>query len=309
MVAIDQVTKRFGSLAAVNAVSLTIKQGELFGLLGPNGAGKTTLINMLCGLLTPTAGTIRIAGRDINKEPRAIKRLIGVVPQELAIYEELSAAENVSFFASLYGLRGNELKAAVAESLEFTGLKEAAGKLPKTFSGGMKRRLNIACGLAHKPELIIMDEPTVGIDPQSRRYILEAVRGLNEQGRTVIYTTHYMEEAESLCTRNAIIDHGKIIAEGNSAELQALVKTSTRYVVSLKSETELDLSDLERIQGVLSAKTLENQVFIDIDKGVNNAAQIVNFFTSRGLPLISLELDAPNLESVFLTLTGRKLRD
>jgi ABC-2 type transport system ATP-binding protein len=309
MVKIDRLTKRFGNLAAVNAVSLEIARGEIFGLLGPNGAGKTTLINLLCGLLAPSAGSISIGGLDSVRDGLAAKRLIGVVPQDLAIYEELTAAENVRFFASLYGLRGAALKAAVAESLEFTGLADSAGKLPATFSGGMKRRLNIACGLAHKPELIVMDEPTVGIDPQSRHHILETVRRLNKQGCTVIYTTHYMEEAEALCTRSAIIDHGKIIAVGANAELQALVKAGSRYALTLKGEYPIDTAELEKIPGVLKASAAENRVYVDVDRGVANVGQIVGFFAERELPILSLELDAPNLEMVFLALTGRKLRD
>ena len=214
IVKLDQVTKKFGDVTAVDKVSLEIEEGEIFGLLGPNGAGKSTAINMITGLLTPDGGSISIFDKDVRKDRMVTKSYVGIVPQDVAIYEDLTSLENVKFFAGLYGLRGKELEAAALEALEFTGLSEKKNQFPKSFSGGMKRRLNIACAIAHKPKLIIMDEPTVGIDPQSRNHILQSVKKLNETGSTIIYTSHYMEEVEEICTRIAIMDHGKVIALG-----------------------------------------------------------------------------------------------
>jgi ABC-2 type transport system ATP-binding protein len=235
--------------------------------------------------------------------------MIGVIPQDLAIYEDLTALENVKFFASLYGLGGKALKDAAVRALDFTGLADAAHKYPKTFSGGMKRRLNIACGLAHQPEIIFMDEPTVGIDPQSRNHILESVKKLNQQGQTIIYTTHYMEEAESICSRVGIIDHGKIIALGTQEELRSLVKEKSRFIISMNIDYPVDTASLLKIHGVQKVEVLGNKVFIDNDKGVNNLTEIISYFTGNEIPVNNLELDVPNLEMVFLTLTGRKLRD
>ena len=309
MIRIEELTKKFADVTAVNNVSLTIERGEIYGLLGPNGAGKSTLINILCGLIFPTSGNVTINNYDIKKNIFQIKKMIGVIPQELAIYEDLPAYDNVSFFASLYGIRGQRLKEAVMNTLEFTGLKEVMKKYPKTFSGGMKRRLNIACGLAHGPEIVFMDEPTVGIDPQSRNHILESVKKLNKDGRTIIYTTHYMEEAESICSKIVIIDHGKIIAQGSTDELKSLVRDKSRFIVTMKTDYPVDSSQLAGIQGVLNVNTLGNKVFIDNDKGINNLTRIISYFSENEIPISNLELDATNLETVFLTLTGRKLRN
>lgn len=309
MIKINKLTKKYPGVTAVNNITLQIQSGEIFGLLGPNGAGKTTLINILCGLLSLTSGSVTINNYDIKKQMFKIKQLIGVIPQELAIYEDLTAYDNVKFFAGLYGLRGKALKDAVNHTLDFTGLKEAARKRPKTFSGGMKRRLNIACGLAHKPKIIFMDEPTVGIDPQSRNHILESVKKLNKQGCTIIYTTHYMEEAEILCNRIAIIDHGKIIARGTNEELQLLIKDKNRCIISMKDDFSVDIKRLLKIQGVLNVEYNNKRVFIDNEKGVNNIGQIISYFTDNQISINNIEMDAPNLEMVFLTLTGRKLRD
>ncbi|MBN2442211.1 MAG: ABC transporter ATP-binding protein [Spirochaetales bacterium] len=309
MIRIEGLTKKFAEVTAVNNVSLTIEKGEIFGLLGPNGAGKTTLINILCGLLPLTKGSVFIGNYDIKKNIHQVKKIIGVIPQDLAIYDDLTAYDNVKFFAGLYGIKGRELKDAVMNTLAFTGLEDSAKKYPKTFSGGMKRRLNIACGLAHGPEIIFMDEPTVGIDPQSRNYILEAVKKINKQGCTIIYTTHYMEEAESICSRIAIIDHGKIIAQGTNEELKVLIKDKSRFIISMKSDYYVDVKELAGIHGVLNVETLGNKVFIDNDQGINNLTQILSYFTAHNIQMSNLELDAPNLEAVFLTLTGRTLRN
>lgn len=229
------LTKKFGDFVAVDNMSLTIREGEIFGFLGANGAGKSTTINMISSLLRPTSGEIRILEKDIAKQSRFAKTNLGIVPQDLAIYEDMTAYENVSFFAGLYGLRGDKLKERAEEALEFVGLSDKAKSFPKNFSGGMKRRLNIACAIAHKPKLIIMDEPTVGIDPQSRNYILTSVRKLNESGCTIIYTSHYMEEVEEICSRIAIVDHGKIIAEGTKEQLKSTITDVKDIRIELKS--------------------------------------------------------------------------
>lgn len=228
------LTKKFDSRTAVDHISLDIREGEIFGLLGPNGAGKSTTLNMVCSLLKPTSGSIEAFGMDAAKNMNKIKRRIGYIPQDLAIHGNLKAWENVELFTSLYGIKGKELKAAIDDSLEFVGLLDRRGSYAKTFSGGMKRRLNIACAIGHRPDLMIFDEPTVGIDPQSRNFILEKIKQANENGATVIYTSHYMEEVEAICTRIAIMDGGKIIATGTREELVRLVSDDESANITLE---------------------------------------------------------------------------
>lgn len=230
----DGLTKKFDNKAVVDHVSLEIRKGEVFGLLGPNGAGKSTTMNMICSLLKPTAGNIELFGMDMKKNNKEIKSKIGYIPQELAIHGNLKAWENVELFTSLYNVKGQALRDAVDEALEFVELKDKRNLFAKTFSGGMKRRLNIACALGHKPELLIFDEPTVGIDPQSRNFIMERIKYANEQGTTIIYTSHYMEEVEALCTRIAIMDNGKIIACGTKEELKDMVRKEGEGDISLE---------------------------------------------------------------------------
>ena len=231
---ISGLTKKFDSRTAVDHISLEIREGEIFGLLGPNGAGKSTTLNMVCSLLKPTSGSIEVFGMDAAKHMKQIKRRIGYIPQDLAIHGNLKAWENVELFTSLYGIRGRELRAAVDESLAFVGLLDRKNSYAKTFSGGMKRRLNIACSIGHKPDLMIFDEPTVGVDPQSRNFILEKIREANENGATVIYTSHYMEEVEAICSRIAIMDNGRIIATGTRDELARLVTDGNPESVTLE---------------------------------------------------------------------------
>lgn len=217
------LTKKYQSKTVVDNLNIEIKKGEIFGLLGPNGAGKSTTMNMICSVIRPTAGSVEILGKDVWKQKKEVIHKIGYIPQELAIHGNLKAWENVELFTSLYGIKGAELKEAVNESLEYVGLLDRKQEFAKNFSGGMKRRLNIACAIGHEPELLIFDEPTVGIDPQSRNFILERIKESNKKGATVIYTSHYMEEVEAICTRIAIMDNGKIIACGTSEELKKLV--------------------------------------------------------------------------------------
>ncbi|WP_075718041.1 ABC transporter ATP-binding protein [Roseburia sp. 499] len=217
------LTKKYGSKVVVDSLNLEIKKGEIFGLLGPNGAGKSTTMNMICSITKPTAGKIELLGKDPWKQKKEVIQRIGYIPQELAIHGNLKAWENVELFTSLYGIKGEELRQSVDKSLEYVGLSERRSEFAKNFSGGMKRRLNIACAIGHQPELLIFDEPTVGIDPQSRNFILEKIKESNQNGATVIYTSHYMEEVEAICTRIAIMDNGKMIACGTSQELKQMV--------------------------------------------------------------------------------------
>ncbi|MFD0768897.1 ATP-binding cassette domain-containing protein [Bacillus sp. CGMCC 1.60114] len=306
---IKNLTKKFGDFIAVDNMSLSVAQGEIFGFLGSNGAGKSTTINMIAGLLRSNEGEINILGKNSKKHNRFAKMNIGIVPQDIAIYEELTAYENVKFFAGLYGLRGAELKARVEEALQFVGLSDKYKSYPKNFSGGMKRRLNIACAIAHRPKLIIMDEPTVGIDPQSRNYILQSVRKLNEMGSTIIYTSHYMEEVEEICTKIAIVDHGKIIAEGTKEQLKAIITDTKDIWIEVKSLENMDVNQLKEISGVKAVQIEENVIKVNSDTGVNNLNKIIQYFISHDIEIRSVEEQAPNLETVFLTLTGRKLRD
>ena len=305
------LTKKFGDFIAVDNVTLSIAEGEIFGFLGANGAGKSTAINTVAGLLRMNEGKIKVLGKDIHKNSKFAKKNIGIVPQDIAIYEDLTAIENVRFFAGLYGLRGAKLNERVGEALEFVGLSDKTKSYPKAFSGGMKRRLNIACAIAHQPKLIIMDEPTVGIDPQSRNYILNSVQKLNEMGCTVIYTSHYMEEVEEICTRIAIIDHGKIIAEGTKEQLKAIITNTKDIWIEVKTTERLDLNQLKAIQGVKEVQVdpEENRIKIHSGSEVNNLNNILQLFINSGIEIRAVEEKAPNLETVFLTLTGRNLRD
>ncbi|MFT8314171.1 MAG: ABC transporter ATP-binding protein [Clostridium sp.] len=309
IVRIENLVKKFGNTAAVDKITLGIEEGEIYGLLGPNGAGKSTTINMICGLLSPNEGTIEILGKDIRKNKIFAKRNIGIVPQDIAIYEDLTAYENVKFFAGLYGFRGKELKTRVEKALEFVGLIDKAKSFPKGFSGGMKRRLNIACAIAHRPKVIIMDEPTVGIDPQSRNHILQSVKKLNEMGSTIIYTSHYMEEIEEICTRIGIVDHGKLIAEGTKEELKSSISDTNTIWVTIQSLNNFQLDELNEINGVIGAELEDNIVKISSSQDVNNLDKIILFFTEKNIHIKNVETKTPDLETVFLTLTGRKLRD
>ncbi len=234
VVKMDGLIKKYDNKSVVDNLTLEIQEGEIFGLLGPNGAGKSTTMNMICSLLKPTAGNIELFGMDIKKDVNKIKPLIGYIPQDLAIYGNLKAWENVELFTSLYHIKGKELKIAIDEALDFVELTDRRNSFAKTFSGGMKRRLNIACALGHKPKLLIFDEPTVGIDPQSRNFILEKIKEANNDGTTVIYTSHYMEEIEAICTRIAIMDNGKIVAIGTKDELKNMVRKTKDEDISLE---------------------------------------------------------------------------
>lgn len=306
---VKQLTKKFGDFIAVDNITMSVKEGEIFGFLGANGAGKSTTINMIASLLRVTKGEIEVLGKNIAKHGKFAKTNIGIVPQEMAIYEDMTTYENVHFFAGLYGLRGAELKERVMEALAFVGLGDKHKSYPKNFSGGMKRRLNIACAIAHRPKLLIMDEPTVGIDPQSRNYILGSVKKLNEMGCTIIYTSHYMEEVEEICTRIAIIDHGKIIAEGTKGQLKAIITNQKNIGIEVRSAENLDKSKLAGIAGVNQVEVEDRIIKITSDSEVNNLNRIIQQLMADDIEIRSVEEHEPSLETVFLTLTGRSLRD
>ncbi|HSG41533.1 MAG TPA: ATP-binding cassette domain-containing protein [Anaerolineales bacterium] len=308
---VKDLVKTYGDFTAVKGISFDIKEGEIFSLLGPNGAGKTTTISMLSTLYTPTSGDATIGGHSISKDPMAVKQVIGVVPQEIALYEDLSARENLIFWGQMYGLSGKALNSRVDEVLEQIGLVDKAKNKVKTYSGGMKRRVNIGVGLLHKPRLLFMDEPTVGIDPQSRRAILDTVKDLNKMGMTVLYTTHYMEEAEELSDRVGIIDHGELIAIGTQDELTKQVGQTDTLILHIgeNEDTEALAESLKGLDGVLEAIAVDHEVSIVTPQAEDVLATIVGAANERGIKIRSIDIREPNLEAVFLHLTGRALRD
>jgi ABC-2 type transport system ATP-binding protein len=308
---VKDLVKKYGDFTAVNGISFDIKEGEIFSLLGPNGAGKTTTISILSTLYAPTSGEASIGGHSVTKEPMAVRNLIGVVPQELALYDDLSARENLVFWGQMYGLSGRTLKVRVEEVLEQIGLTEKAKNRVKTYSGGMKRRVNIGVGLLHKPSLLFMDEPTVGIDPQSRRAILDSVKALNQQGMTVLYTTHYMEEAEELSDRVGIIDHGELIAMGTQAELNRQVGEKDTLVLHIDESQngEALAAAVRKIHGVLKADITDHSVAVIAQEAKEIMAPVITTANELGIKIRSVDIREPNLEAVFLSLTGRALRD
>ena len=305
----EGLVKRFGDLVAVNGVSFAIEEGETFGLLGPNGAGKTTSISMAAGLLEPDGGAIHVAGTPIRTNSTAGKASIGLVPQELAIYPDLTATENLRFFGKLYGMAGDGLAIRVEEVLEVIGLGDRKDDLTKEFSGGMKRRLNIGIGLLHSPQLLILDEPTVGVDPQSRNAILEAVENLSGQGMAVLYTTHYMEEAERLCDRVAIIDEGAIKAEGTRRELVALVGQRDRVRVSATGDLARAASVAAAMHSVFEASPSDLGLEVLVAEASSILPELLSQVAANGATITGVEVFEPNLEAVFLHLTGKALRD
>ena len=309
IIRIDNLIKRYQDNVAIDHLSLDIEEGEIFGLLGPNGAGKTTLINSILGLTKIDEGTIKIFGRNFKAYEKEIKKQVGVVPQDLAIYEDLTAYENVSLFASLYGLRGKERQEKVKEALDFVGLLDRKDQYPKKFSGGMKRRLNIAIAIVHQPKLIIMDEPTVGIDPQSRNQILESVKILKERGATIIYTSHYMEEVEAISTNIAIMDKGRVIAKGTKEDLKGLIDFQEKASFNIENLEEDLIREMKEIKGITSLSYDGSMVEATWNKNQSKISEIVKLIVSNGYDLKGLKLEEPNLERVFLTLTGKKLRD
>jgi len=313
MLAVEHLVKEYGDLRAVDDVSFEARAGTVFGLLGPNGAGKSTAINCISGLLTPTAGRIAVSGHDVVKDGKAARQSLGIVPQELALYEDLPAIDNLRYWGKAYGLRGKLLEDRVATVLEFIGLADRAKDLPKEYSGGMKRRLNFGCGVVHQPRVLLLDEPTVGVDPQSRAKLFDLVEAARDAGACVLYTTHYMEEAERLCDSLAIIDHGKIIAQGTVAELKA--QLGARDALQLSGQfpdgamreaidgLRQDIADLE----ILSQA--EDSLLLTLPAASQHLPAIFAAVSSAGGNVTETSLRSPNLETLFLLLTGKELRE
>ncbi|MGO1562840.1 ABC transporter, ATP-binding protein [Actinomycetales bacterium JB111] len=309
VLSVDQVVRTFGDFTAVDGVSFRIEQGETYGLLGPNGAGKTTTISMVAGLIPATSGTITVVGERITASSIGPKRHIGLVPQDLAIYPELNARENLSYFGRLQGMDRSDLKSRIDEILELIGLADRAKEQTKKYSGGMKRRLNIGVGLLHRPQLLILDEPTVGVDPQSRNSILESVERLSTEGMAVLYTTHYMEEAERLCDRIGIIDSGKIQAEGTQDELIRIVGGVDKILLRGSGDLDAAATALGGIEAVTQVEVERRELRLDVKDAPTTVAEVVTTATSAGVSLADVEITRPDLESVFLHLTGKALRD
>jgi ABC-2 type transport system ATP-binding protein len=326
----DKITKKYGTVEVVHGISFQVEEGEVFGLLGPNGAGKTTSISMLTGLFPPTSGSAKIGGYDIQKEPLKAKQITGLVPQDLALYPTLSARANLNFFGRVYGLRGKDLKERVSDVLYIVGLADRADETIDKYSGGMKRRINIAAGLVHQPRLLFLDEPTVGVDPQSRNHIFESVQKLNrERGMTIIYTSHYMEEVQLLCNRVAIIDMGNLVALDTIKNLVAMLGGGVIQIGLNKVDDQI-LADLSALPAVKNASlapaialapttaasdggavaTSPNPVVkIEAVQSQQALIAVIQYFNEKDIPVVSLETLEPNLESVFLHLTGKKLRE
>jgi ABC-2 type transport system ATP-binding protein len=304
-----ELRKRFGRVEAVRGVSFHVDESETYGLLGPNGAGKTTTISMACGLLEADGGEIVVAGERLTTRSVEAKAAIGYVPQDLAVYPDLTARENLRFFARLYGLPSAKARTRVDEVLEVIGLTDRADDLAKTYSGGMQRRLNIGIGLLHRPRLLILDEPTVGVDPQSRNAILESVEQLSAEGMAVLYTTHYMEEAERLCDRIGIIDLGELKAEGTRAELVSLVGEHDRVLLEGDGDLEAAAAAARALSPVEAASVQDGGVQLLVEGARSVLPELLQTVVAAGVAVKGVEVDEPNLEAVFLHLTGKALRD
>lgn len=303
------LTKTYKDVKALKGLDMSIPKGIIYGLLGPNGAGKSTFINIVAGLVKADSGSLVISGRKLPDGYSQVKRMMGFVPQDLAIYEDLTAYENIAFFASLYGIKGKEKREKVEKALEFVSLTDRRKDRAKTYSGGMKRRLNLACGICHEPDILFLDEPTVGIDPQSRNHIMESIKKLNESGMTVIYTTHYMEEAETLCDKIGIIDHGEIIAEGTLETLQKGVSENELLFIDIDGNMDEMLRLISGTDGIIEAYIEKNGILVKHNGKKGILESIVRHTTNSGSEIHKLESRMPNLEDVFLSLTGRTLRD
>ena len=309
MIHIENLVKRYGDLVALNHLSLDIHEGEIFGLLGPNGSGKTTAINCLLSLLKYDKGIIEVFGQPMAPNNYQAKQQIGIVLQNVAVFDELTVYENIDYFCCLYVSDKKKRKELVDDAVRFVGLEEYCKMYPKKLSGGLLRRLNIACGIAHKPRLIIMDEPTVAVDPQSRNKILEGIQKLNAQGSTIIYTSHYMEEVEQICTRIAIMDHGRVIASGTSEELKKMIKTGETITVEAIFLEEKHLQDIRSLPHVFDLH-YENQILILRCTGAqHNLIRLLNYLQSQDITFGRVFSELPTLNDVFLEITGKQLRD
>ncbi|GAB2554525.1 ABC transporter ATP-binding protein [Gracilibacillus alcaliphilus] len=310
MIETVKLTKSFKGKNVVDEINFYIDEGESVGLLGPNGAGKSTTISVISSLIKPSAGDVKLYGKSIIKNPAAIRKILGIVPQEIALYEELSAYENLKFFGEIYKVKRSVLEERIQEILDMVGLRERQKELVKTFSGGMKRRVNIGAALLHRPKIIILDEPTVGIDPQSRNHILETVQKLNkENGTTILYTSHYMEEVEQLCKRVYIMDHGKIVASGSKTELLNILSSEDTIKIHLNETSDDILKKIQQIESVRHVDETDDGIRIISKKGNNILSSLIHTVESQGAEITNYQIETPSLEDVFLHLTGRTLRD
>ena len=309
IIKISNLVKRYGDLVALDHLELEIRRGEVFGLLGPNGSGKTTAINCILSLLKYDKGTIEVMGRPMSPTAYDIKRRIGVVMQNVAVFDEVTVRENIDYFCGLYIKDKRERARLVDEAIDFAELGDYRRFYPKKLSGGLLRRLNIACGIAHRPELIIMDEPTVAVDPQSRNKILEGILKLNREGATVLYTSHYMEEVEHICSRIAIMDRGRIVAMGTNNELKAMIRTGEIISVEAVGLTPEVIGHIKNMPGINSADIKDNLLIVKSKRGKSQLAAIVDYFNSRGISFSRMYSEVPSLNDVFLEITGKELRD
>ncbi|GIO37238.1 ABC transporter ATP-binding protein [Paenibacillus antibioticophila] len=310
MLEVFKLCKSYKGKRAVDEINLYLDEGDSVGLLGPNGAGKSTTISMISTLIKPTSGDIKFNGKSTVEDPAALRKVLGVVPQEIALYEELSAYENLKFFGKIYKVEKRLLEERIQDVLELVGLKDRQKEIVKTFSGGMKRRVNIGAALLHQPKILILDEPTVGIDPQSRTHILEMVRLMNEHsGTTVLYTSHYMEEVEQLCKRVYIMDHGKIIAAGTKAELMSILSNEDKIQIQLDRPSAPFVEAIKGLNNIHHVETNEETIRLITSRGSNALGLLVREAEKAGAELINYQVDTPSLEDVFLHLTGRTLRD
>jgi len=309
IVRVRDLVKRYGDILALDHLSFSIEEGEIFGLLGPNGSGKTTAINCILSLLKYDKGEIEIFGQPMRPDAYDIKRNIGIVMQNVAVYNELTVYQNIDYFCGLYVKDKNTRKKLVDEAVEFTGLGEYIRFYPKKLSGGLLRRLNIACGIAHKPKLIILDEPTVAVDPQSRNRILEGILELNRHGATIIYTSHYMDEVERICSRIMIIARGREIATGTSDELKAMISLGEKITVESYSITEAQISAIRELHGITSVEYKDNKLIIKSEKGTNNLETVLDFIRKENIHFGRIYSEMPTLNDVFLEITGKELRD
>ena len=309
MIRIENLVKRYGDVVALDHFNLDVKEGEIFGLLGPNGSGKTTAINCMLALLKYDRGSIRIMGQEMAPDNYNVKRQIGIVMQDVAVFEELNVYENIDYFCNLYIKDKSRRKELVEEAIRFVGLEDYRKTYPKKLSGGLLRRLNIACGIAHKPRLIILDEPTVAVDPQSRNKILEGIRELNRQGSTIIYTSHYMEEVEQICTRITIMDHGRSIAVGTKEELKSMIKTGETVTIEAVILGVDDLEDIRSLPHVFDVKYEEQRLVVRCTGAKHNLIHILSCLQEKDIPFGRVFSELPTLNDVFLEITGKQLRD
>lgn len=309
IVGVKNLVKRYDKLVALDHLNLAVEEGEIFGLLGPNGSGKTTAINCILSLLKYDKGSIEIFGKPMRPDAYDIKRNIGIIMQNVAVFEELTVYENISYFCSLYVKDKKEVRHLTEEALEFVSLQDFAKFLPKKLSGGLLRRLNIACGIAHKPKLIILDEPTVAVDPQSRNKILEGIKKLNRSGATIIYTSHYMEEVEELCSRISIIDKGKVIATGSKDELKSMISLGEKITVEAYNLSEYQLDEILHIANITQVNYNENTLLLRSKKGKNNLINVLDYMQTHDVNFGKIYTEMPTLNDVFLEITGKELRD